>query len=93
MPRKLSHYDGSGRAGMVDVSAKAPSKRDMREGAYRGMYLGGDESLTSRSWVDAHVRKGRGHQPQVSLRSQNDRLVDETTPDMLPYERQSRRLG
>jgi hypothetical protein len=32
----------------------------MREGAYRGMYLGGDESLTSREWVDAHVRKDRG---------------------------------
>jgi hypothetical protein len=24
------------------------------------MYLGGDESLTSRGWVDAHVRQGRG---------------------------------
>jgi hypothetical protein len=32
----------------------------MREGAYRGMYLGGDESLTSRAWVDANVRKDRG---------------------------------
>jgi hypothetical protein len=42
------------------ILSKAPGKRDMREGAYRGMYLGGDESLTSRKWVDAHVRKGRG---------------------------------
>jgi hypothetical protein len=42
------------------ILSKAPRKRDMREGAYRGMYLGGDESLTSRKWVDAHVRKGRG---------------------------------
>jgi hypothetical protein len=42
------------------VLSKAPEKRDMREGAYRGMYLGGDESLTSREWVDAHVRKERG---------------------------------
>jgi hypothetical protein len=42
------------------VLSKAPEKHDMREGAYRGMYLGGDESLTSREWVDANVRKGRG---------------------------------
>jgi hypothetical protein len=42
------------------VLSKAPAKRDMREGAYRGMYLGGDESLTSKGWVDAHLRKDRG---------------------------------
>jgi hypothetical protein len=42
------------------VLSKAREKHDMREGAYRGMYLGGDESLTSADWVDAHVRKGRG---------------------------------
>jgi hypothetical protein len=42
------------------VLSKAPKGRDMREGGYRGMYLGGDESLTSREWVDAHVRKDRG---------------------------------
>jgi hypothetical protein len=40
--------------------SKAPDKHDMREGAYRGMYLGGDESLTSREWVDAHVRREHG---------------------------------
>jgi len=34
MPRKLSHYDGSGRAGMVDVSAKTPSKREARASAF-----------------------------------------------------------
>jgi len=42
------------------VLSKAPEKHDMREGAYRGMYLGGDESLTSGAWVDAHVRKEHG---------------------------------
>jgi hypothetical protein len=42
------------------VLAMAPAGRDKREGAYRGMYLGGDESLTSRDWVDSHVRKDRG---------------------------------
>src|SRR6266852_8032705 len=34
MPRKLSHYDKSGRAKMVDVSAKAPSKREARASAF-----------------------------------------------------------
>jgi hypothetical protein len=42
------------------ILSKAPERHDMREGAYRGMYLGGDESLTSRAWVDAHVRKEHG---------------------------------
>src|SRR5262249_38053910 len=42
------------------ILSKAPEGRDKREGGYRGMYLGGDESLTSRAWVDAHVRKDRG---------------------------------
>jgi hypothetical protein len=27
---------------------------------YRGMFLGGDESLTSRAWIDAHVRHDHG---------------------------------
>ncbi len=42
------------------ILSKAAEKHDMREGAYRGMYLGGDESLTSADWVDAHVRKEHG---------------------------------
>jgi Cellulose-binding Sde182, nucleoside hydrolase-like domain/Cellulose-binding protein Sde0182, C-terminal domain len=42
------------------VLSKAPEGRDKREGGYRGMYLGGDESLTSREWVDRHVRKDHG---------------------------------
>jgi hypothetical protein len=62
----IGHQDDSGPwiveqfPGLFYVLSKAAEKRDMREGAYRGMYLGGDESLTSRAWVDAHVRKGRG---------------------------------
>jgi len=27
---------------------------------YRGMFIGGDESLTSRDWIDVHVRHGHG---------------------------------
>src|SRR5919108_549169 len=34
MPRKLSHYDQSGRASMVDVSAKAPTRREAEATAF-----------------------------------------------------------
>ena len=34
MPRKLSHYDRSGRAAMVDVSAKQASKREAEASAF-----------------------------------------------------------
>jgi hypothetical protein len=42
--------------GMFYILSKAPPRHDKREGAYRGMYLGGDESLTSRAWVDENIR-------------------------------------
>ncbi len=42
------------------ILARAPEGRDKREGAYRGMYLGGYEELTSRDWIDTHVRKDHG---------------------------------
>jgi hypothetical protein len=42
------------------VLAKSAPGADKRTGAYRGMYLGGDESLTSRAWVDAHVLTNHG---------------------------------
>jgi hypothetical protein len=42
------------------VLAKAPPGTDKRLGAYRGMYLGGDEALTSLAWLDEHVRKNHG---------------------------------
>jgi cyclic pyranopterin phosphate synthase len=34
MPKKLSHYDHSGRARMVDVSAKSPTKREAEASAF-----------------------------------------------------------
>jgi cyclic pyranopterin monophosphate synthase len=34
MPRKLSHYDGAGRAKMVDVSSKKASKRQAEASAF-----------------------------------------------------------
>ena len=46
--------------GMSYILAKAPTGRDRREAVYRGMYLTGDESLTSRAWLEEHVRsRGR----------------------------------
>jgi hypothetical protein len=46
--------------GLFYILAKAPKGRDKREGAYRGMYLGGDESLTSREWMEMHIRRNHG---------------------------------
>jgi hypothetical protein len=43
--------------GMSYILAKAPAGRDRREAVFRGMYLTGDESLTSRAWIDEHVRR------------------------------------
>ena len=37
MPRKLSHYDRAGRAKMVDVSAKTPSRRTAAASAFVAM--------------------------------------------------------
>ena len=42
--------------GMFYILASAFPGRDKREGIYRGMYLTGDESLTSRRWIDEHIR-------------------------------------
>lgn len=42
--------------GLSYVLARAPAGRDKREGTYRGMYLTGDETLTSREWVEANIR-------------------------------------
>lgn len=41
---------------MFYILSKAPPGRDKREAVFRGMYLTGDESLTSREWIEKHVR-------------------------------------
>ncbi|HBE67798.1 MAG TPA: hypothetical protein DDW52_06585 [Planctomycetaceae bacterium] len=41
--------------GMFYILAKAPKGVDKRRGTYRGMYLTGDQSLTSRDWIQEHV--------------------------------------
>lgn len=52
----IAHWLRSEFPGMMYILAKSSPKRDKREGTYRGMYLTGDESLTSRDWIDQHVR-------------------------------------
>ena len=37
MPKKLSHYDGAGRARMVDVSQKSPTRREAEASAFVAM--------------------------------------------------------
>lgn len=46
--------------GLFYVLNRAAPGADSREAAFRGMYLGGDESLTSREWIDTHVRTAHG---------------------------------
>ena len=46
--------------GMFYVLSKAAKGRDKREGAYRGMYIGGDEALASREWMEKNIRQNHG---------------------------------
>ncbi|MBI5757569.1 MAG: DUF1593 domain-containing protein [Planctomycetales bacterium] len=46
--------------GLSYILARPPAGRDRREAAYRGLYLGGDESLVSRDWMEAHIRQNHG---------------------------------
>jgi hypothetical protein len=42
------------------ILAKAPEGVDKREGTYRGIYLGGDENLTSMEWLKENVLENHG---------------------------------
>lgn len=64
--RKLRVYDIMDQDGIADwmqdqfpgmfyILSKSPPGTDRRLGVYRGMYLGGDESLTSHEWIEQHV--------------------------------------
>lgn len=46
--------------GMWYILASAAKGQDKRTGAYRGVYLGGDESLSSPDWINAHVKQNHG---------------------------------
>jgi hypothetical protein len=49
-----------GTAHATYIQAGAPAGRDKREGVFRGMYLGGDETLVSREWMETNIRQGHG---------------------------------
>lgn len=42
--------------GLFYILSKAPEGTDRRLGSFRGMYLTGDETLTSPEWIERHVR-------------------------------------
>src|SRR5688572_2810426 len=42
--------------GLFYILAAAPAGKDKRTATFRGMYLTGDEALTSRAWIDDNVR-------------------------------------
>ena len=46
--------------GLFYILASAPRGADKREGAYRGVYLGGDENLTSRAWIEKNIQQNHG---------------------------------
>lgn len=46
--------------GLFYILDKAPEGKDRREAVFRGMYLGGDESLVSREWMETHIRQNHG---------------------------------
>lgn len=69
--RKLRVYDVGDQDGIVEfiwkefpglfyVLGKESPGRDKRESVIRGMYLGGDESLVSRAWMEANIRQQHG---------------------------------
>lgn len=46
--------------GMFYILNKAHDARDRREAIFRGMYLGGNEALTSEAWIERNIRS-KGH--------------------------------
>jgi len=57
---KLYSYVRQEFPGVFYILAMAPDGIDIREGVYRGMYLGGEESFTSREWIDTNIRTNHG---------------------------------
>lgn len=54
-PQIREHFPG-----LWYILNKAPEGQDKRKAVFRGMYLGGDESLTSREWFEANVLEDHG---------------------------------
>jgi hypothetical protein len=68
---KIRVYDIADQDGIVEwmwqefpdpnyILGMAPKGRDKREGVFRGLYLGGDESLASREWMETNIRQNHG---------------------------------
>ncbi len=71
--KKIRVYDIANQDGIADwmqkefftpethyILSKARGGQDKREAAFRGMYLGGDESLVSRDWMETNIRNDHG---------------------------------
>ncbi|MBL9115320.1 MAG: DUF1593 domain-containing protein [Verrucomicrobiaceae bacterium] len=43
--------------GLFYILAKSPKGMDRREAVFRGMYLTGDEALTSAEWIETNIKK------------------------------------
>jgi hypothetical protein len=68
---KIRVYDIADQDGLFDwitrnfpnlwyILSKAPDGQDKRNAVFRGMYLGGDEELTSTAWLQQHVTQNHG---------------------------------
>jgi cyclic pyranopterin phosphate synthase len=73
VPKKLSHYDKSGRASMVDVSAKQPTKRTAEASAFVAM---------SPEVLDALPGNAKGHPLEVA--SLAGIMAAKRTADLIP---------
>jgi len=51
----IAEWMGQEFPGMHYILSCAPAGKDKRTGAYRGMYLTGDEKLTSQAWIETNV--------------------------------------
>lgn len=49
-----------GQTDLAQALWRVRADRDKREAVYRGMYLGGDQALTSREWMETNIRQGHG---------------------------------
>jgi cyclic pyranopterin monophosphate synthase len=73
MKKKLSHYDKSGRAAMVDVSAKAPTKRTATASAFVAM---------SREVIEALPQNPKGDPLEVARVA--GIMASKRTSDLIP---------
>ena len=80
--------------GLLYVLSKSRPGKDKREAAFRGMYLQGDESLTSRDWIETHARKNHGPLGRSIRRAPGQRPIhlvlevrDDGEPSLISFRR------